>query len=557
MHSSRSHRVRLEPTAFIVVVALGLVLSLRVLDGRDHEPLAPGSARIDVRTTDASGQLMPARVYLFRDGRPFRLGPVESLLPINVDYYYRERLWRRNPRPRTLEVTCNGDSHVILLRGHAQFTLPPGRYRLEAYRGFSYQPASHEFEIRPGETRPVNLKLSSFGPRWRNQWLAGDDHIHLTRERIDDDVFLQWLRAEDLAVGNFLQMQRQIDGAVQYAFGRAGEARLPGHAIRAGQETRSSFYGHVNLLGADRLLRPLSLGLAYGTSPEAYPFPLLLFERARRYGGTVGYAHFDGSQKHSTALMDLALQTIDFVEVFQFGVLKSEAWYELLNAGLRVTGIAGSDFPVPLNDRRPWPRALPLLGPERTLVKAEPGRSAYESWAAGVRKGHVVVSNGPLLEFTSNGVGPGAVVSWDAAATSAEGEVTASFYRPIERVDIVLNGRVVATESGDGQKTELSVRFRIPVTGSSWVAARATARRVEHEPEIWAHSNPVYLLRGNRPVRVKEDCEKVLTRWSSQVEYFRSSDLTFADERQRTALLSKADEAMVILRRSCEEPAAD
>src|SRR5258708_17039966 len=40
---------------------------------------------------------------------------------------------------------------------------------------------------------------------------------------------------------------------------------------------------------------------------------------------------------------------IDFIEVFQFGVLKTEAWYELLNAGFQVTGVAGSDFPVPLN----------------------------------------------------------------------------------------------------------------------------------------------------------------------------------------------------------------
>ena len=37
---------------------------------------------------------------------------------------------------------------------------------------------------------------------------------------------------------------------------------------------------------------------------------------------------------------------VDFVEVFQFGELKSDPWYELLNAGFRVTGIAGSDFPA-------------------------------------------------------------------------------------------------------------------------------------------------------------------------------------------------------------------
>src|SRR5262249_11410540 len=188
--------------------------------------------------------------------------------------------------------------------------------------------------------------------------------------------FLRWLRAEDLSVANFLQLQRQIDAAVQHGFGEAAEARLPGFSVRSGEEARSHFYGHVNLLGLRELIRPVSIGEIYANTPEAYPFPALLFARGRGAGATVGYAHFDGGQKHSTLLMDLALGSIDFVEVFQAGVLKMDAWYQLLNAGLRVTGVAGSDFPVTIG-RRFWPRSMPLLGPERTLVRAT-GRPAYE-----------------------------------------------------------------------------------------------------------------------------------------------------------------------------------
>ena len=143
----------------------------------------------------------------------------------------------------------------------------------------------------------------------------------------------------------------------------------------------------------------LSVGPVLANTEEAYPYPSVLFDQGRRLGATVGYAHFNGGI-HNTLLMDLALGHIDFVEVFQFGVLKSEQWYELLNAGFQVTGVAGSDFPVPLNDRKPWPRDIPLLGPERTLVKASRrAGSPYDAWAAGVRAGNVVVSNGPLLEI--------------------------------------------------------------------------------------------------------------------------------------------------------------
>jgi hypothetical protein len=484
---------------------------------------------------------MPARVYLFKDGRPFRLSPVDALLPLKVDLFYRERLWRRTADPKTLEITCNEQSHFVLLAGSGAFDLPPGNYRVEAYRGTFYRPASQTFELKPRESKRVDLDLAPIdGPH--EEWLAGDDHIHLTRAAEDDAVFLAWAQAEDLAVGNFLQLQRQMDAAVQYGFGRAGEARAPGYSIRPGHESRSAFYGHVNLLGGRELIRPLSVGVEYANSPEAYPFPQVLFDQGRAIGATVGYAHFDGSQKHSTLLMDLALGKIDFIEVFQFGVLKTEPWYELLNAGLRVTGIAGSDFPVPLNNRKPWPRSIPLLGPERTLVKAKAGESAYDAWAAGVREGRVVVTNGPLLELSVAGKEPGAEISWSGGTFTAEGVARAYWHRPVDKIEIVMNGKVVAETRGAGPLT-----FRVPLRESAWIAARTAAAPGEDEPEIVAHTNPVYCLRDGRPVALIEAREAVRKQWAIQAAYFRSPALSLNEE-QRRELLRKVEETEARLR---------
>ena len=82
----------------------------------------------------------------------------------------------------------------------------------------------------------------------------------------------------------------QADAAVQYAFGREGEARSPGYAIRSGQESRSEFFGHVNLLGPSRLLRPVSVGMMYANTPESYPFPNRVFADGSALGATVGSA---------------------------------------------------------------------------------------------------------------------------------------------------------------------------------------------------------------------------------------------------------------------------
>src|SRR5688572_7270551 len=441
------------------ILICGLVLGLAQV----RESLRPSfAAEIELVTRDAkTGAPMPARVYLFKDDRPFRLDPVDSMLALRSDTFYRDVVWRRVPQPGTLEVTARDQSHFVLLNGQASFDLPAGKYRIEAYRGTFYVPAVQQFELRASEKRKITLDLAPF--RDRERWIAGDDHIHLVRPREDDSLFLAWLAAEDLAVGNFLQLQRQQDAAMQYAFGEKGEAKRPGFSIRSGHESRSEFYGHVNLLGIREILRPVSIGTMYANSPEAYPFPLILFERAKQLDGTVGYAHFDGSLKNSALLMDVALGTIDFVEVFQFGVLKTEQWYEILNAGFRLTGIAGSDFPVPMN-RGPWPRAIPLLGPERTLVKANPAGSLFNTWAAGVRTGQVVVSNGPMLDMVVNGRGPGAVLK---STGILEGEANATFHRPLEKIEIVVNGKVAASRQVEGER-EVRLPFRIPIEESSW-----------------------------------------------------------------------------------------
>src|SRR6476646_7612113 len=96
-------------------------------------------------------------------------------------------------------------------------------------------------DLAAGEDRRVTLDLKSWAEEERHNWISGDDHIHLTRTPEDNDTFLRWLEAEDLSVGNFLQLQRQMDAAVQYAFGPPGEAQAPGLSIRSGHESRSDF----------------------------------------------------------------------------------------------------------------------------------------------------------------------------------------------------------------------------------------------------------------------------------------------------------------------------
>jgi hypothetical protein len=473
---------------------------------------------------------MPARIYLFKDDQPFRLSPVQAHLPLVVDRFYRERIWRNRSDPDVLEVTATEESHFFLLKGRASFALPAGHYRVEAYRGLFFVPAIEQFDLEAGERRRLPLRLRDWTDGARNQWISGDDHIHLTRAAEDNGVYLGWLAAEDLRVGNFLQLQRQMDAAVQYAFGKDGEAVQNGYTIRSGHESRSEFFGHVNLLGGREMIRPLSVGSMYANAPDVWPYPGVLFARGRQLGATVGYAHFQGSMPHSTLLMDLALGKIDFVEVFQFGVLKTAEWYELLNAGFPVTGIAGSDFPGPLGRQRPWPRWIPLLGPERTLVKSQAAGSPYQAWAEGIRKGNVVVTNGPMVEIS--------VDRRNSTATA-----TASFFRPIEKLEIVRNGQTIATAPGDGKRSTLTLTAKFEDNDSCWIAAHVWAQRLPGEPEIQGHTNPVYVLKEGRPVLVRAARKALAERWRAEVDWYRKAQLVFGNDTRTREFFAEARRA--------------
>lgn len=485
------------------------------------------SARLEVSTEPT----MPARIYLFKNNAPFRIAPVDAVIPIQSDTFYRDRLWKTNADPRVLEVVAADQYHTILLKGRATFDLPPGKYRLDAYRGTFYTPASVEFELRPEQTHKITLPMKAWARA--EDWISADPHIHLTRSRAEDSVYLDWLAAEDLSIGHFLQLQRQVDAATQHAFGRAGEARRGAYMIRPGQETRNQAFGHILMLGVDELIRPLAIGGELSNAPDNYPYLSLLLDRGRKAGGAVGYAHFRAGNDRVTLLMDLALGKLDFVETFQFGAITEEPWYELLNAGFRIPAISGSDFPVPFGRFRPWPSWLPLLGPERTLVKARPGQDAYRTWTDGVRAGEAIVTNGPLVELNVGG----------GSATA-----TASFFRPLEILEIVENGHVVAVVRGDGKQTALSLRFALAGEASSWLAARVRARRLEGEPEIRAHTNPRYVLRDGKPVRVAAARRAVAAKWEAELSRYRSLGLEFGTEAQRGEFFGAGEKALAALK---------
>src|SRR5437016_4299922 len=174
------------------VVALPLFAQQRDSSLR---PNHTASLTIEVRHA-VTGELVPARVYLFRGTTPHRLSPVDNLLPLFEDNFYRERIWRMTDNPKSFEVDIQNQWHDLLLEGKGTFDVPAGDdYRLEAYHGFFWSPGVEQFALDRDQPKTVVIRIRPIAPGRQEKWISGDEHIHLMRAKEDDSVFLKWLRA--------------------------------------------------------------------------------------------------------------------------------------------------------------------------------------------------------------------------------------------------------------------------------------------------------------------------------------------------------------------------
>ena len=76
-----------------------------------------------------------------------------------------------------------------------------------------------------------------------------------------------------------------------------------------------------------------------------------------------------------------------------------------------------------------------------------------------------------------------------AAATGCE---------PIGRLELVLNGEVVAESVGSGDDLRLELEAEVPITRSSWLAVRAFAPQAHNYR--FAHTSPVYVSYAGQPI---------------------------------------------------------
>ncbi len=238
-------------------------------------------------------------------------------------------------------------------------------------------------------------------------------------------------------------------------------------------------------------------------------------------------------------------------------------WYHLLNCGFPIKLSGETDFPCMSSRRVGQGRVYVQLGDVREIE--------FPAWCDGIAAGRSYVSDGyaHATLFTVNGVAPGnenvaiprpasVVVKTEVAFAAEQPRAVAygtlipetgnrmvgdtvnlhaprdtGFTEGGERlVEIVVNGKVAASQKVPADGTPHQLQFEVPVESSSWIAVRQF-------PQL--HTNPVNVVVNQQPIRASRGsalwcAESVRLLWKNRNRFIAETERSAAKEAYERSL---------------------
>lgn len=410
----------------------------------------------------------------------------------------------------------HGEDLHFYARGEAEFALPAGTWTLQAFRGIEVKAARQEFAVRPGEASAVRVELERWADPPARGWWSGENHIHANYGygawyNTPETMRLQ-VEGEGLHVANFVVANSDTDGVFdrEYFRGEPDPRSSAEHVLYWNEEFRATLWGHMTLVNLKHLVEPVFTGFKDTTNPWDVPTNADVADHTHLQGGHVNYTHpasnpdpFLAAYSAKAMPVDVALGKIDSLDINWSYEPTLTVWYRLLNCGFRLPASAGTDCFL----NRIWSR---LPGSDRAYVKVE-GDFSYGAWVRGLKAGRSFVTNGPMLEVTVDGRSLGETIKLDGPGPVAV-SATATYAAPLSRVELVHNGKVVATGRLAPDKLDGTINERVEIERSGWLSVRAFGAG-----RLQAHTSPVYVEVAGKPAGSREDADYFL-RWIDRLE---------------------------------------
>ncbi|HSO54055.1 MAG TPA: CehA/McbA family metallohydrolase [Actinomycetes bacterium] len=418
LDSSRAEATRVEVDGTPVPVGAGGVeLVTRTVTGPG--PLAVGAARATV--AQPAGR---ARLRL-RAQAPSRWSVVDD----------RGGAWFPDGRPPKWDFHDRP-----LFHGHdLELEVPAVPLTVTCTRGMEFATATTTLTPRAGSTTEVELEPERLYETAARSWYGGDLHVHMnySGDQVagpDDAACMQageGLHLMSLVAGNISQTRVYDREAFEATAGQDLPWTDRDQVARFGVEYRNDLLGHFHALGP--VGRPSRYHSGHEGSDEPFDWPAnaAACQEFRELGATVGYTHpvfspladgtpaaafgFPRSVEARELVADAALSLVDSVDLIGPSDVEGTAvlYHHLLSCGLRLAATVGTDVWLSYS-RGPLFSNPPGWGRVYADLRGAP--LSVAAFAAAIRAGRTLATNGPFIELAVAAGRPGRGVPRPAAA---------------------------------------------------------------------------------------------------------------------------------------------
>ncbi len=511
-----------RPSAEVVVKNHGEVLG-RVNWGELQEKGRSESERVNLEIVDRGRNWVHVRVEDEETGKPVACR-VHFCSPEGIPYQphgYHNQV-NRNLDSWHQDVGGDlrlGQTSYAYINGTCQGWLPRGEVIVDAARGFEYDPLRTRLRIEPGQ-RELTIKLKRWTNMNENRWFSGDSHVHFLGTQ---GAHLE-AQGEDLNVVNLLQSQwGHLFTNTEDWIGRPTVSDDGKTIVYCSQENRQHLLGHLSLLGLKEPVMPwCSDGPGEAELGGSLEITMSRWADAcRAQGGTVIIPHLPNPNGEPATL--IATGRADAVEMLVQAEYQHIEYYRYLNCGYRLPLVGGTDKMS----------SDVAVGMYRTYAYIpEDEEFNYDNWCKAVREGRTFLSGGPMIDLAVNGAQIGDTINLPGNGGAVEVHAKAESIFPLSTLQILKNGKVVASTENTAGTRGLELRESIEVDAHSWIAARCGGMpyfgdQAHHDGwrrGAFAHTSPVYVaVNGDWWMFDKEAAQYMLTLIDGSVEHIRNS----------------------------------
>jgi hypothetical protein len=399
------------------------------------------------------------------------------------------------------------------LTGDETLQVEPGRYRITLLRGFEYEIAQQEFDLKAGDRAEFAARLALTAPL--EGYLSGDYHLH-TLASPDSFDFFEDKIASYVAMDVHIMVNTDHDYHVDLAPTVQAMGLRNRLATIVGNEiTPLNTIGHFNAFpqrydpnawnnGAiewwDR-----KAGEIFAAARKNYDGDVIVMINHPR-APTMGYFIHIGLDPKTGEIKrpDELSEDFDAIEVMNgMSVAAAEAvmqdWFYFLNKGKRVLGIGTTDSHHVFRLQPGLPRTYVYFG------HRDPSRVTPDALVKQLRKGDIVVSSGPVLTLTAadpkrprQRVRIGDTLKLQGDAIQLEVQARAASWVRVKSLQVIVNGAVVREEplnQPDGKPLDYKATLTVPVQGArGWALVRIVGERFTAllGDAPMAFTNPIY-----------------------------------------------------------------